>query len=204
MYKELDDNELLYMVNDSTDNYDYLFLKYKPIVFNICKEYEIKGKELGYELDDLIQIAYLGLFNAIKSYKEKKKVLFYTYMTKCIRNSLNNEFRNQLTNKKVLLNIALSYDIPISNDRRTIIELIPNKSSPDPVKFLLDEMEEIAYTKFLNSLPIETAVTFEMKNQDIKENDIARFLGKDEKTIKRYLRDAKKAYDKARLKFQAL
>ena len=204
MYRELDDNELLYMVNDSTDNYDYLFLKYKPIVLNICKEYEIKGKELGYELDDLIQIAYLGLFNAIKSYKEKKKVLFYTYMTKCIRNSLNNEFRNQLTNKKVVLNIALSYDIPISNDRRTIIELIPNKSSPDPVKFLLDEMEEIAYTKFLNSLPIETAVTFEMKNQDIKENDIARFLGKDEKTIKKYLRDAKKAYDKAKLKFQSL
>ena len=193
MYRELDDNELLYMVNDSTDNYDYLFLKYKPIVLNICKEYEIKGKELGYELDDFI-----------KTYKEKKKVLFYTYMTKCIRNSLNNEFRNQLTNKKVVLNIALSYDIPISNDRRTIIELIPNKSSPDPVKFLLDEMEEIAYTKFLNSLPIETAVTFEMKNQDIKENDIARFLGKDEKTIKRYLRDAKKAYDKAKLKFQAL
>ena len=125
-------------------------------------------------------------------------------MIRCIKNSLNNEFRNQLTNKKVVLNIALSYDIPISNDRRTIIELIPNKSSPDPVKFLLDEMEEIAYTKFLNSLPIETAVTFEMKNQDIKENDIARFLGKDEKTIKKYLRDAKKAYDKAKLKFQSL
>ncbi len=204
MYRELDDNELLYMINDSDDNYDYLLLKYKPLIFNICKEYEVGGRELGYELEDLIQIAYLALFNAIKTYKEKKNVLFYTYMIKCIKNSLNNEFRNQLTNKKIVLNKALPYDIPLSDTSRAIIELIPDTSSPDPLNFLLEEMEEVAYTNFLNSLPIETAVSYEMKNQDIKETDIARFLDTDEKTIRRYLREAKKAYDKATLKFQSL
>ena len=204
MYRELDDNELLYMINDSTDNYDYLILKYKPLIFNICKEYESAGKALGYELEDLMQISYIGLLNAIKTYKEKKNVLFYTYMIRCIKNSLNNELRNQLTNKKAVLNIAIPYDVPLNDGDKSIIDLIPDKTSPDPLKFLIEEMEEIAYVNFLNSLPIETAATYEMKTQSIKECDIARFLETDIGTIQKYLRYAKKEYDKARLRFNAL
>ena len=204
MYRELDDNELLYMINDSADNYDYLFLKYKPLIFNICKDYESAGKALGYELEDLMQISSIGLLNAIKTYKERKNVLFYTYMIKCIKNILNNELRNQLTNKKTVLNIAIPYDIPLSDESKSIIEIVPDKKSPDPLKFLLEEMAENTYINFINSLPIETAITYEMKNQDIKESDIAKFLNTDEQTIRRYLRDARNAFYKASLKFQSL
>ncbi len=204
MYRELDDSEILYMINDNDDNYEYLFKKYKPLLFTICKEYEQFGKSLGYELEDLMQFASIGFFNAIKSYREKKNVLFYTYMVSCVKNILRNELRNQLTNKKIVLNTAIPYDEPLPGISKAPIDFIPDKSSPNPITFLLEKMEELFYIDFLNSLPIEIAVSYEMKSQAFKDNEIAMYLDTNEKVIQKYIRRAKKAFHKAKLEFENL
>ena len=68
MYKELNDNEIIYMIKESEDNLEILLEKYKPIIINICKKYLKLGINVGLELDDLIQIANISLINSISYY----------------------------------------------------------------------------------------------------------------------------------------
>lgn len=56
MYKEINDSEVLYMINDSDDSLELMLERYKPIINKICYKYEKIGKKVGYELEDLVQI----------------------------------------------------------------------------------------------------------------------------------------------------
>ncbi len=201
MYRELDDNEILYMIEENSDNYNYLFEKYKPLLSKICQTYLIDSKELGFEMEDLMQIAYMGLIDAVNSYKDNKKTLFYTYMLRCVRNRLYNEIRNQTSNKKLALNTAISYDEFMPGTHKSLIDNIPDKNSPDPMNFLLEEMVEIEYKKILNSLPIEIAIIYEMKQDRFNDNQIATFTRIDKKNISKYYKQAKRKFQQANLTF---
>lgn len=192
MYRELDDNELIYMIQDNDDYVEIMLEKYKPLIVKICKKYQKRGKEIGYELDDLIQVANIGLLEAIHSYKDDKNSLFFTFLTRCIDNKLKTELRNQQTNKKVTLNKAISYDEIIPGTTKTFLETIPDKSLLNPFEYLLIDQEEIEYTKFLNSLPFEVAVIYELKNTGFTLDEISMFLEIDKKTISRLLSTVKK------------
>ncbi len=192
MYRELDDNEILYMIEENNDNYAYLIQKYRPLVIKICQNYLKEGKELGYEFDDLIQVANMGIMDAVNTYLENKNVLFYTYMVKCIKNKIRNELRNQNTNKNITLNKAISYDKIVPGTVSPLIEVIPDGSSPDPFQSLIEKEIEIKYINFLNRLPLETAIVFEMKQEGFADNQIEAFTKLDNKTVAKYFRNAKK------------
>lgn len=176
MYKELDDNELIYMIREDNDYYDIMIEKYRPIIINICKKYEKIGKEIGYELDDLIQIANIGLYDAIVAYRDNQNALFYTFVIRCIKNKLITEIRNQKTNKKIVLNTAISYEAPIKGTDITLLEVIPDKNTLTPFECLVIEENEIEYINFLNSLPFEVAVVFELRISGFTIDEISKFL----------------------------
>ena len=192
MYRELDDNELIYMIKEDSDYYDIMIEKYKPIVLGICKKYEKMGKEFGYELEDLIQIANIGLCDAINAYRDNQNTLFYTFVIQCIKNKLNTEIRNQQTNKKLVLNKAISYDQVITGTDKTLLEVIPDKSVISPFDCLIIEERQIEYTNFLNSLPFEVAIVYELRNNGFSINEISKLLELDKKVISKYLHAIKK------------
>lgn len=197
MYRELDDNELIYMINENTDYYEIMFEKYKPHIFQICRKYVKQGKKIGYELEDLVQVANIGLIDALNSYKDNQNVLFFTYLTTCIKNKLMGEFRTNSTNKKLALNQSISYDEPIPGTNLTLYEAIPDRTSLEPLNRLIIEERQIEYINFINSLPFEVAVIYELKINGFNANDIARFLDIDKKVISKSLEIAKiarKAY----------
>ena len=196
MYRELDDNEILYMIEENNDNYAYLIQKYRPLVIKICQTYLKEGKDLGYEFDDLIQIANMGIMDAVNTYLENKNVLFYTYMVKCIKNKIRNELRNQNTNKKITLNKAISYDKIVPGIFCPLIDIIPDETSPDPFQSLVEKEMEIKYINFINSLPLEMALVFEMKQDGFKEKQIQAFSRLDRKTVIKYFKIAKSKFAK--------
>ena len=201
MYRELDDNEILYMIEENNENYDYLIEKYKPLLLKVCQDYLNDAKKLGFEMDDLLQISYLGLLDAVKSYKDNKRTSFYTYMIRCVRNRLCNEVRNQTTNKKLSLNTAISYESRVPGTNKSLIEILPDKNSPNPIEFLLEELMEIEYKKIINSLPLEVALVYEMKIDGFDNNQISTFTGVSKKDIPRYFKSAKKKFQKKKFCF---
>ena len=187
MYKELDDNEILYMIQENNDYCEFIFEKYKPYIFNICKKYKKYGKEIGYEMEDLIQVANMGLYDAITTYKDSQNVLFYTYLIHCVENKLKTEIRNNTTNKKLSLNNSFSYDVVLPGSNITLIEKIPDKSIIPVIDYLIIKEKQMDYIKFLNSLPFEMAVAFELKNNGFSYSEISSFLEIDQDEVKKYL-----------------
>ena len=192
MYRELDDNELLYLVEEEQEYYEVLIKKYQPLIIKICKKYLLIGKKVGYEYDDLIQIGNIGLLEAIKYYKNKDNVLFYTYIKSCIENKIKNELRMQFTNKRKMLNNTISYNEIYNGADSPLIDLIEDKNtlSPDE-EFMLREFED-KYIQFIQSLPIEVAIAYEMKNEGYSIEQISKFLKLDIKDIYKSLQFAKR------------
>lgn len=191
MYRELDDNELIYMIRENDDNYEIMQQKYEPYLLTICKEYKKMAKQIGYETEDLIQIANWGLADAISNYKDNQNVLFKTFLTTCVKNKLTNEIKRNTSNKKIILNKAISYDEPIEGTDMTIFDTLKDKNIIDPLNYLLIEERQNDYINFLNSLPFEVAVIYELKTNGFSYGEIAKFLEIDKKVITKSLEIAK-------------
>ena len=48
MYREIDDYEILYMIQENNDYYELILEKYKPLIITICKQRLNGIKEMGY------------------------------------------------------------------------------------------------------------------------------------------------------------
>lgn len=132
MYNDISDDEIIYMIKEDEDYYDMMHQKYKPLALSICKKYLKNAKKIGYEIEDLMQIANMGMVDAIRNYRTQENTSFYTFLLTCVKNRLNTEIRNQQTNKKKVLNEAISYDKNIPGTDISLLETLPDKMFLNP------------------------------------------------------------------------
>lgn len=86
----LTDEELIESYrNDDTTGY-ILIKKYAGIVTAKAKYLSSRG---GADSDDLVQEGFLGLLNAIRTYRNGKGASFSTYATRCIENKMKTAIR---------------------------------------------------------------------------------------------------------------
>ena len=172
MYRDLNDYEILYLIKENDDiDYTILYEKYKPLVYKIALKYKTIFKTFGYELDDLMQVGYVALFNAIKNF-ESDISLFYTYSLNVIEYGIINEMRRNNTNKRKVLNDSISYDVLVPNTDLSYIEIIPDNK--ENVYDLNDDYDELIV--FKNTLPFMVACIFELKYEGFNEEEIALLL----------------------------
>ena len=94
-YKQFNDYELIDRVRENDDDSNsILFLKYQPILHNIAHEYYKKYSSYGYEYEDFYQEALISFYRALSHFDEGKDVLFYTFVTVCVRRNLSSFCRN--------------------------------------------------------------------------------------------------------------
>ncbi len=109
-YKKINDNELLYLISDNNDEYKkVLFEKYKPIVLALAKKYNAMNTDTAIDFEDLVQIGYIGLNNAIRFYKDTHSI-FYTYANFCIEHTLAKEVYKRNYRKGRNHFLFISYD----------------------------------------------------------------------------------------------
>ena len=188
MYKDIDDYEILYMIQENDDYYEIMLEKYKPLIITICQKKLISAKDKGYELEDLIQVANLALFEAIQNYDENKNVKFYTYLAHCINNKLITELRDHSTNKKRALNSSISYEMQVVGTKYTLLETLPDEKAINPYDYLNIEEQKEVYIKFINSLPFEVAVVYELKINGFTPKEIKKIMDIDDKILNKCLK----------------
>ena len=176
MYRDLNDYELLYMIGEKDNNFDFLYEKYQPLIYKIVREYLYIFKRYGYEIDDLLQIGYLTLYKCSYLYQEESNAKFYTYLSTSIKNALNSEIRVNETKKRQVLNNAFSYDNKLPNSEYTYIDLLSDKKEDHDY-----EKEKQIFILFKNSLSFFDAGVFEMyyNGYPIKEISIFMEVGRD-------------------------
>ena len=172
MYRDLNDYEILYLVKENDDiDYAILYEKYRPLVYKIALKYKTIFKTFGYELDDLMQIGYMSLFNAIKHF-ESDISLFYTYSLNVIEYGIINEIRKNNTNKRKVLNDSISYDVLVPNSNLSYIEIIPD--TKENIYDINDNYEELIV--FKKTLPFMVSCMFELKYEGFSDEEIALLL----------------------------
>lgn len=192
MYREIDDYEILYMIQENNDYYELILEKYRPLIITICKQRLSGIKEMGYELEDLMQIANMAVYEAIKTYSEYENAKFYTYVAKCIHNKLNVELRNNSSDKKKALNTAISYDANIPGTNTPLIDILEDKTVINPYQYLdIKELKD-KYIYYLNSLPFEVAGVYQLRLQGFNQSEIQTLLNINELAYERCLKTIKR------------
>ncbi len=183
-YKELNDNELIYLCHDNNEEAINLVInKYKNCIITILKEYLKEYNIIGIEISDLYQEGLIGLLHAIETFDKNKEVLFYTYACTCIRTNIISAIRLTFRQKNRILNNSYSLD-KLFNESTTNYYEIFKDMSQEPNKLLIDEEEqEELVNKLKKKLSKMECDILDLKLKGLKNAEIAVLLDKDKKFV---------------------
>ena len=166
-YKKLNDNELIYMVQENDEDSTSLLLKkYYPIIFRLSHEYYNKYYYSGYELDDFYQEALSAFYRAINTYNSTKDVLFYTFVVVCIKRALSSFVRVVNSNNK-----KINDDVDIGKLEYCVEDIRENPNIRDSFKGLENIIREVIF-----NLSLEAGAILELKINGFTYKEISILL----------------------------
>jgi len=174
-YKDLNDNELLYLVQENNEEARTTLLKkYEPIIVNLAAKYYQKNKNCGLQFDDIFQEGVVGFFRAVDNYQEKRNILFYTYAIFCMERQVQVFCRSLNTKKNAVLNNAYYID---ESDNSVINYCVADSGTDSPIENNLlqsDFFNQLII--FKNRLAFEVSQVFELRFNGFTYKEIARLL----------------------------
>lgn len=180
-YKELNDNELIYMINeDSEDAYELICKKYKSIVYKLAHKYSKGCSNVGIDINDLILEGNIGLDNAIRCYKEDNAndASFKSFLYLCVERQIISLIRRSTIKKNHILNTSTHYDSETLNNIKDTLYIEPLE------KIILNEDEKVKYNKLIKKFtPLETKI-FLLKLRNYSNPEIEQILNIDIKCIR--------------------
>lgn len=184
MYKNINDYELIYLVEEKDENaLNILYDKYKPIVDLKAKKYLKYGKKIGLEYEDLYQEGMLGLSEAIVSFDQEKNAQFKTFANLCMERQIFSLLKKASRKKHTLLNDSVSLDEKINDDENTLLDVFFEKGTNPSELYEYKESKKELFEKIYSILtPLEKEV-FDLKINNFDYNEISRLLNKSYKSV---------------------
>lgn len=132
------DEELVELCRKNNDDeaVEILLSRYKRLIKKLAREYFL----IGAETEDLIQEGSIGLFKALRDYKNDRNVLFKSFAKLCISRQLITAIKQSQRFKHRPLNdyLSLNYN---ENGEGSLIELIENDNlSPENMLISKEEL----------------------------------------------------------------
>ena len=190
-YEQYTDEELIRLLRaGESEITDYLMNKYKNLVRKKAKALYL----IGGDTDDLIQEGMIGLFKAVRDYREDKESSFYHFADLCIARQMYTAVEASQRKKHAPLN---SY-IPLYADSEDtegmhLEQAIHSRDELDPEKIVINQENLLAFQKkvadTLSALEKEV-LTYYLQGYDYIQ--IAELMGKEPKSIDNALQRLKK------------
>lgn len=183
MYKEYDDNELLYLIGEQNeDATNILYEKYKNIVSIKVKKYLKYASKIGLEYSDLYQEGMLGLSEAIEGFKESKETKFSTFANLCIERQIFSALTKSNRKKHNILNESLSLDNTY-DDNLSLLNFVFEKDSDPGIYLENKERIEELYKEILENLTDLEKQVFKLKISGFDYKEICGMLNKSYKSV---------------------
>ncbi len=184
-YNEVNDNELINMIHESSDEAkDYLFMKYQYIINIEMKKYMRIANLLGYDYHDLYQEALVGFSDALNSYRDDKNCSLASFITLCVDRRLQVAIKKAGRLKNQLLNDSLSLEHIYSSYTAPLKDLLSDNKENDPLENIVKEEEkEELVTNIKKSLSDNEYEVYSLMINGLKYDEIATLLGKDLKQV---------------------
>ncbi|MHB0979143.1 MAG: RNA polymerase sporulation sigma factor SigH [Thermoleophilia bacterium] len=151
----------------------------------------------GGDGDDLIQEGYIGLYKAIRDYREDKARSFRSFAELCVTRQIITAIKTASRQKHSPLNSYLSFSYSPAGssgyDDRTLADIIPSGRTSDPVMQVISREELESLTDCLQRLlsPLESSVLrhyLEGRSYEL----IAEYIEHDTKTVDNALQRIKR------------
>lgn len=139
-YIILTDEEMVKMAQEgSITAEEFLIKKYKTLVKQKSSTYFI----IGGDKEDVIQEGMIGIFKAIREYRDDRNATFRTFAEICINRQIISAIRNANLKKHQILNesVSLSIDNDPEGEMKSLEERLPSKQDDDPETLML--MKEV-------------------------------------------------------------
>jgi RNA polymerase sporulation-specific sigma factor len=176
---------------------DYLINKYKNFVRAKARSYFL----IGADREDIVQEGMIGLYKAIRDFREDKLTSFKAFAELCITRQIITAIKTATRQKHIPLNSYVSLDKPIYDEEsdRTLMDVISGTKVMDPEELIINQEEfddiEVKMAELLSDLERKVLVLYldgrsyqeisEDLNRHVKSIDNA--LQRVKRKLERYL-----------------
>ena len=198
----LSDEQLLELHRDGDKNVeDYLMVKYKNLVRKKANSMYI----LGGDTEDLIQEGMIGLFKAVRDYDFGRDSGFYTFADLCISRQMytavqaSNRKKHHPLNSYISLYSGVYDDGEADAEKRSLMDNLPGtEAAADPESILIAQ-ENVEYLEQVmqTQLSVFERQVLELHITGMNYTEVARVLGRDEKSTDNALQRVKQKMRKA-------
>jgi RNA polymerase sporulation-specific sigma factor len=190
------DEELIDDVRSGNTNaLEYLINKYKNFVRAKARTYFL----IGADREDIIQEGMIGLYKAIRDFREDKLSSFRAFAELCITRQIITAIKTATRQKHIPLNSYVSLNRPIFDEEsdRTLMDIIGEDSISDPEEMIINREEfsgiESKMGEILSELEWEVLSLY-LQGQSYQE--IAEELDRHVKSIDNALQRVKRKLEK--------
>ncbi|WP_246945641.1 RNA polymerase sporulation sigma factor SigH [Bacillus pinisoli] len=197
-FEELEDEIVVdYVHQGNAEALDYLINKYRNFVRAKARSYFL----IGADREDIIQEGMIGLYKAIRDFKEDKLSSFKAFAELCITRQIITAIKTATRQKHIPLNSYVSLDKPIYDEEsdRTLMDVISGAKILDPEELIINQEEfddiEVKMAELLSDLERKVLVLYldgqsyqeisEELNRHVKSIDNA--LQRVKRKLERYL-----------------
>lgn len=191
------DEELVKIIRDGHNfALDYLMNKYKMLVEKKAKSYFL----IGASKEDIIQEGMIGLFKAIRDYRDDREASFYSFAELCITRQMITAVKASTRQKHMPLNSYISLNkqnYQDEDDRSELLEHVPSTKIVNPEDLFIGKENlhviEHELSKSLSSLEKEV---LKMYVEGVSYVKIAEVMERPIKSIDNALQRIKKKVEK--------
>ncbi|WP_243292367.1 RNA polymerase sporulation sigma factor SigH [Bacillus sp. FJAT-47783] len=196
--KGFEDEQIVELVHQGdSDALDFLITKYQNFVRAKARSYFL----IGADREDIVQEGMIGLYKAIRDFKEDKLTSFKAFAELCITRQIITAIKTATRQKHIPLNSYVSLDKPIYDEEsdRTLMDVITGAKVMDPEELIINQEEfddiELKMGELLSDLERKVLVLYldgrsyqeisEELNRHVKSIDNA--LQRVKRKLERYL-----------------
>ncbi len=139
-YDMMEDEEIIEEAkNGNPMALEYLIKKYKNFVRAKARSYFL----IGADKEDIIQEGMIGLYKAIRDYKEDKLSSFKAFAELCITRQIITAIKTATRQKHIPLNSYVSLNKPIYDEEsdRTLLDVLSGVKITDPEELIISREE---------------------------------------------------------------
>ena len=192
----LSDEELIELSRNGDGSVtEFILEKYRNFVRAKSRTYFL----IGADREDIIQEGMIGLYKAIRDYKKDSASSFRSFADLCITRQIITAIKTATRQKHIPLNSYISLNRPAYEEEgeNTLLETIVEKHRFDPEEIMINkERFRILEEKLVATLSKYESMVLKRYISGHTYTDIAKELGKSEKSIDNALQRIKKKIEK--------
>lgn len=132
------------------DALEYLIYKYKNFVKSKARSYFL----IGADREDIVQEGMIGLYKAIRDYRQDKLSSFRAFAELCITRQIITAIKTATRQKHIPLNSYISLNKPIYDEEsdRTLMDVISSARVSDPEELIISREEYVNIENKINEI----------------------------------------------------